>query len=132
MRRDQIIEQEMSDLAHRVMHADDSIIFSAVGHASGSLVSSSAPRHFSPQDRLTQADIEKYVFQTGINCAMQRIWEHRAGRLRYFASYYDGMMLVTVVLNEDYFLLTAIDQAGGSVDGFITKKIIPSLSKMMH
>lgn len=123
----------MADLAHRVMHADDSIMFSAVGNASGALVSCSAARMSTPSRGLTEAEIEKYVFQTGINCSMQRIWEQRLGRIRYFIACFDGMMLVTVILNEDYFLLTAIDHSWcHSIDGLVSQKIIPSLSKMMH
>jgi len=136
----------MFALPKQILATDRAILFCAVAHKSGYLITSS--RNIEDRNRtnklaitesqsnfsslLDEADIEKYVFQMSITCGIMKSWERKLGHIRHFVSYYSKMPLVTIMLDNDYFVMLAITSTKKhSIDRIVSQKIIPTLGKIM-
>jgi hypothetical protein len=146
MRNEPAVDKKMFDLPKQILAIDRAILFCAVAHKSGYLVTSSpniedrnrtdtiviTESKSSFSSLLDEADIEKCVFQMGITCGIMKSWERKLGHIRHFVSYYNKMPLVTIMLDNDYFVLLAITSAKEhNIDHIVSQKIIPILGKIM-
>lgn len=128
---------------------DNAIVFSAIAHKIGYLIghSSRDRSHDEPMasntrastqpllnneqptdSQLSDAEMEKYTFHTGILCGLHKSWEHKFGRINQFVAYYDEITLVTVMLDDNHFLLIGIDVSKNElVNHIISQKVVPFL-----
>lgn len=157
----QMEDDRMFDLCSHVISLDRAIIFCALGHKSGYMIalasSNKGNRHerlhsnglhivddkvgsYRPEETksssllepfLTEVELEKYVFQSGIIWGIHKLWERKLGKVRHIVSHYDEIPLATIFIDNNHFLLTAIDSKGKvrDVNKIVTQKIIPSLEK---
>jgi len=145
MQNEPVIDKKLSELPKQIVAIDKAILLCAVAHKSGYLVALS--RNIETLDRnreptkgkssnfvtlLDDADIEKYLFQMGITCGIMKSWERKLGHVRHFVSYYDKMPLVTIILDNDYFVLLGLGSVKqNSIDHIMSQKVIPSLAKIL-
>ena len=82
------------------------------------------------QQHLSDAEIARYAFHTGIMCGLHKFWERKLGSIHYFVSHYDEMPLITIFMGDGHFLLMGIDSSKQhGIDRIVTQKIIPFLQK---
>jgi hypothetical protein len=81
---------------------------------------------------LSEVELEKYIFQSGIIWGIHKLWERKLGHIQHIVSYYDEMPLVTVFLDSNHFLLMAIDSRtkNRNIDKIVSEKVVPSLGKL--
>jgi hypothetical protein len=139
----EIDETRFNELCSAVVSLDKSILFCALAQKSGYLItiatnqnnehdgrSISASRNDVMQQHLSDAEIARYAFHTGIMCGLHKFWERKLGSIQHFVSHYDEMPLATIFLGDGHFLLMGIDSAKQhGIDRIVTQKIIPFLRK---
>ncbi|MGI0049321.1 MAG: hypothetical protein ACREAW_07250 [Nitrososphaera sp.] len=77
---------------------------------------------------LSDSDMEKYVFNTGIMYGIHKSWEHKLGRVRYFVSHYEDMEIATIMLGKGQFILLGIEsKRQRRIDRILSQKIMPYL-----
>jgi len=153
-------DEAIYDVCTHVLSLDRSILFCALAHKSGYLMAlattndndrnkvaknNSAREHaeknlqHSPgidrikaQDFLSEVELEKYIFQSGIIWGIHKLWEKKLGRIQHVVSYYDEMPLAIIFLDGSHFLLMAIDlrTKNRNIDKIILEKVVPSLGKL--
>jgi hypothetical protein len=81
---------------------------------------------------LTEVELEKYIFQSGIIWGIHKLWERKLGHIQYVISSYDEMHLVTIFLDNNHFLLMAVDSRSkrSNVDRIVSEKVVPSLERL--
>lgn len=81
---------------------------------------------------LSEVELEKYIFQSGIIWGIHKLWERKLGHVRHIVSYYDEMPLVTLFVDNEHFLLLGIGSAtrNSNIDRIVLQKIVPSLEKL--
>jgi hypothetical protein len=150
---------ETLDLCNRVLSVDNAIQFCAIAHKSGYLISQASSsdddlyrrdhdgsilainERSDPEDseidaslshsrHLTEAEMEKYTFHTGILCGLHKSWEHKFGKIKQFVAHYDDVSLVTIMLDDSHFLLFGINATNRSkLDHLISQKVMRFLEK---
>jgi hypothetical protein len=79
---------------------------------------------------LSDSDMEKYVFNTGIMYGIHKSWEHKLGRVRYFVSHYEDMEIATIMLGKGQFVLLGIEsKRQRRIDRILSQKIMPYLER---
>jgi len=87
-------------------------------------------RPATPESSLNDAEMEKYTFHSGILCGLHKSWEHKFGRIKKFVAYYDEITLVTIMLDENHFLLIGFDVSkNDQLDRIVSEKIVPYLAR---
>jgi hypothetical protein len=154
--RSVIEDNKMNELCSALVSLDKAIIFCAIAQKSGYLVtlasnqnnkrlpvqnhdqrpvlasnaSSKEEAYDLQQEHLSDAEIARYAFHTGIMCGLHRSWERKLGSIRHFISYYDEMPLVTIVFDDGHFLLMGIDSSKQhGIDRILSQKVLPLLQK---
>ena len=144
-------ESKIISLCDQIVAKDKAILFSAISHKVGYLIghSSSAEVYVNrevnnnqpvlndpsilpvtPESSLNDAEMEKYTFHTGILCGLHKSWEHKFGRIKKFVAYYDEITLVTIMLDEDHFLLIGFDVSkNDALESIVSEKIVPYLAR---
>lgn len=144
-----IEDDKFHKLCVHVLSVDKAILFCAMAHKSGYLVSlatnhnGSSPKirdHIRIEDSvqdeldprsphfLSDMELEKYLYQSGIMWGIQKSWQKKLGHVRHFVSYYDAMPLVTIPLDNSHFLFLGIDSTKHpNVERIVLQKIIGSL-----
>src|SRR5574341_160835 len=74
---------------------------------------------------LNDIEMEKYSFHTGIMWGLHKSWKNNLGRIRHYVAHYDDSSLVTVVLDDNHFLLLGIDTTNDpNIDRIISQKVL--------
>lgn len=146
-----IEEDKFHELCVHVLTLDKAILFCAMAHKSGYLVSLATNHngrsrrtrgHINSGDGLqneldprsphflSDIELEKYLYQSGIMWGIQKSWQKKLGHVRHFVSYYDAMPLVTIPLDNSHFLFLGIDSTKRpNVERIILHKLLPLLQK---
>ena len=149
--KSEIDESRFNQLCSAVVSLDKSILFCALAQKSGylitiatnqdnrhqedernhrSILATSRKNEDIMQQHLSDAEIARYAFHTGIICGLHKFWERKLGSIQHFVSYYDEMPLATIFLGDGHFLLMGIDSTRQhGIDRIVTQKIIPFLQK---
>ena len=82
------------------------------------------------RSHLSDSDMEKYVFNTGIMYGIHKSWEQKLGGIRYFVSYYDDIEIATIMLGKSQFILLGIDSTKHRrMDRILSQKVMPHLER---
>ena len=144
-------DDKFHDLCIHILSLDKSILFCAMAHKSGYLVSLATNHNRSrletrdygrvdnsPHEGLdplslhfpSEIELEKYLYQSGIMWGIQKSWQKKLGHVRHFVSYYDALPLVTIPLDSSHFLFLGIDSTKHpNVERIISQKLSPLLQK---
>ena len=127
------------EICSKIVSLDKAILFCAIAEKPGYLVTIAS----NPSDRssgqkiqnelgshLSDSDMEKYVFNTGIMYGIHKSWEHKLGRVRYFVSHYEDMDIATIMLGKGQFILLGIESnRQRRIDRILSQKILPYLER---
>jgi hypothetical protein len=81
---------------------------------------------------LTEEENEEYVSSTITRHKTRIKFESRIGKLIYALGKYQKLNRVTIPINENYYLLIALDTEVKDFDNTIMEKIIPLIKKEKH
>jgi hypothetical protein len=81
---------------------------------------------------LTEEENEEYVSSTITRHKTRIKFESRIGKLIYALGRYQKLNRVTIPINENYYLLIALDTEVRDFDSTIMEKIIPLIKKEKH
>ena len=81
---------------------------------------------------LTEEENEEYVSSTITRHKTRIKFESRIGKLIYALGRYQKLNRVTIPINENYYLLIALDTEVKDLDNTIMEKIIPLIKKEKH
>jgi hypothetical protein len=146
-----IEDDKFHELCVQVLTVDKAILFCAMAHKSGYLVSLATNHNSNGRETrdhiriedivrddldprsprfLSDMELEKYLYQSGIMWGIQKSWQKKLGHVRHFVSYYDAMPLVTIPLDNSHFLFLGIDSTKHpNVERIVLHKLGPMLRK---
>jgi hypothetical protein len=81
---------------------------------------------------LTEEENEEYASSTITRHKTRIKFESKIGKLIYALAKYQKLNRVTIPINENYFLLIALDAEVKDFDSIIMEKIIPLIKKEKH
>ncbi|MDQ3868031.1 MAG: hypothetical protein M3250_00555 [Thermoproteota archaeon] len=81
---------------------------------------------------LTEEENEEYASSTITRHKTRIKFESKIGKLIYALGRYQKLNRVTIPINENYFLLIALDAEAKDFDSIIMEKIIPLIKKEKH
>ncbi|HEX9678568.1 MAG TPA: hypothetical protein VGA14_07370 [Nitrososphaera sp.] len=151
-------DSKITDTCNEMLSLDGAIQFCAIGEKSGYLMALASNRRNSVKGRnyhqpviggdnsnsyekekapnsdslshLNDTEMEKYSFHTGIIWGLHKSWENNLGRVRHYVAHYDDSSLVTVVLDDNHFLLLGMEPTSDpNIERILSQKVIPYLEK---
>ena len=150
---------KITDTCNGMLLLDGAIQFCAIGEKSGYLLALASNRRNTPRgmgfhrsavagdninsyekeqirsnkdqpSHLNDTEMEKYSFHTGIMWGLHKSWENNLGRVRHYVAHYDDSSLVTVVLDDNHFLLLGMEPTSDpNIERILSQKVIPYLEK---
>jgi hypothetical protein len=81
---------------------------------------------------LTEEENEEYAASTITRHKTRIKFESKIGKLIYALGRYQKLNRVTIPINQNYYLLIALDAEVKDFDSIIMQKIIPLIKKEMH
>jgi hypothetical protein len=81
---------------------------------------------------LTEEENEEYASNTITRHKTRKKFESKIGKLIYALAKYQKLNRVTIPINENYYLLIALDAEVKDFDSIIMEKIIPLIKKEKH
>lgn len=144
-----VADDKFHELCAHVLSLDRAVLFCALAHKSGYLLSLAANRNDSSRDARDHGgkgsspqleldhpsfqfpndiELERYLYQSGIMWGIQKSWQKKLGHVRHFVSYFDAMPLVTIPLDNSHFLFLGVDSTKHpNVERMVLQKIMRSL-----
>jgi len=112
---------------HPTNHDGVELVNNSVSHGKEVEVEQAGLHHLPD---LSEAEMEKYTFHTGIRYGLHKSWEHKFGKIKQFVAYYDNGTLVTIMLDDTHFLLVGFGVVkSGKLEHIVSQKLAPYLEK---